>query len=331
MNGRGGCCIARYGGGAAACDLSNFDRIMLRFRPIAPKPVAGGGFSGPSKEENNDRHLKTGRGKRRYAKDNHNNNGRRGRGSGARKRKSSYPEGKSSDGDGLQNSKPVVTLPLLPETPDLTAVTKRDRKAPSWLRFSSLVRQNDADGHARSGSAATVCFTGGDRTAVRMPPQQQQEDEERDGAAAPARVTVGSYVIVECVTDTWVDGDWLGRTDEEKRRRLEEDTCPGFISDGWNRVWWTNKAYRKMTMRTAGGGEAENVVVWLVMRETLPPTCPACTCWVRVLNRRHWKEGGSSSPPSSSPSLTLPCDVWRMDSGEFAWRLDVAASLSLGR
>ncbi|KAK7858074.1 hypothetical protein CFP56_014543 [Quercus suber] len=30
-------------------------------------------------------------------------------------------------------------------------------------------------------------------------------------------------------------------------------------------------------------------------------------------------------------SITLPCDVWRMDGGGFAWRLDVKAALSLGR
>jgi len=41
-----------------------------------------------------------------------------------------------------------------------------------------------------------------------------------------------SCVTVECVTNTWVEGEWLGSTDEERRVRLNRDTCPGFISEG---------------------------------------------------------------------------------------------------
>ncbi|KAL0415716.1 UNVERIFIED_CONTAM: hypothetical protein Slati_3403500 [Sesamum latifolium] len=50
----GGCCIARYAGGAY--DKSKVDRIMQRFRPIAPKPAAGGGSlsAGSSASERGD-------------------------------------------------------------------------------------------------------------------------------------------------------------------------------------------------------------------------------------------------------------------------------------
>ncbi|XP_057538607.1 uncharacterized protein LOC130816052 isoform X2 [Amaranthus tricolor] len=55
---KGECCIARWGGGghmsAGGYSTSKMDMIMLKFRPIAPKPVAGtttvsGGSSDSSK------------------------------------------------------------------------------------------------------------------------------------------------------------------------------------------------------------------------------------------------------------------------------------------
>lgn len=98
---------------------------------------------------------------------------------------------------------------------------------------------------------------------------------------------------------------------------LQRDTCPGFISDGLNRVLWTNEAYGKMV-----GGAAEEVVAWLVMKAevVVPAGIPSFTCRVRVVTFGKDKI-----------SLTLPCDVWRMDCGGFAWRLDTTAALSLGR
>jgi len=130
---------------------------------------------------------------------------------------------------------------------------------------------------------------------------------------------VGSWVKVESVTDAWVEGYGLGRTDEEKLINLERDSCPGFISDGLNRVRWANKAYKAMVGEGAG-----EVVVWLVMKDDvrLPDnkSTAAFTCRVRVV--RCGKEKNS---------LILPCDVWRMDGGGFAWRLDTEAALSLGR
>ncbi|KAI3727027.1 hypothetical protein L1987_66835 [Smallanthus sonchifolius] len=129
----------------------------------------------------------------------------------------------------------------------------------------------------------------------------------------PRLPQVVSYVTVECVTDTWVDRDVLGCTDEEIMMNMEKDTCPGFISDGQDRVVWMNKAYRLMV------GE-DDVAVVLVRKDKWSRsavTYPGFTCKVRVTF------GG--------PTLTLPCDVWRMEIGTFAWRLDVKAALSLGR
>lgn len=73
-----------------------------------------------------------------------------------------------------------------------------------------------------------------------------------------------------------------------------------------------------------GQGQSVEVKVWLVTKEKLVPYMysSAFTCWVRL--QYAWKEEKFSSQ-------MVPCDVWRMDCGGFAWRLDVEAALGLGR
>lgn len=279
MEGRsGGCCIARYAGGhASAYDMSKMDRIMLRFRPIAPKPAANGEV--PTANGGTDGHGKAvagGRGRRKSVKESSSSSRRCTNG---KKRKSSSPDQTAKSG---QDQK-AVTLALLPEAPDLSPteqVTEKE-KPPMWVNFG----------------------VGLDLTAAMPPPQQE---------------VVVSFVIVEGITDTWAD-DIVARN---MMRRLEEDTCPGFLSDGWNRVWWTNEAYRRMVMGDTWGDHRMEVSV--VMRERVPDTLQAFTCRVRVQRSCDGKQIRGSS-------LTLPCDVWRIDGGGFAWRLDVDAALSLGR
>ena len=110
---------------------------------------------------------------------------------------------------------------------------------------------------------------------------------------------------------------------------LEMDTCPGFVSDRLGRVTWTNGAYRKMMMMGHHDHDHHEVAMWLVIKEeslreimarTLSYT--SFTCRVRLV--QYNTRGKERS------SITLPCDVWRMDGGGFAWRLDVKATLSLG-
>ncbi|CAK9172555.1 unnamed protein product [Ilex paraguariensis] len=310
MDGRGGCCIARYGGGSY--DMSRVDRIMLRFRPIAPKPTVGGSVFCGSTPENSEVQARTGRGKRRYVKDGNK------RFNNSRKRKASPdktdPCDKSNSGGSVSGGETVVTLPLLPETPDrkdsptrgspsdqsnVTITTSPVKNVPIWLSFDNSHPVNDS--HVASGVGHVGA--GLNRTVVMMP--------------QPVRL-VGSYVTVECVTDTWVDGFGLGWT-EERMMHLESDACPGFISDGLNRVKWTNGAYREMLGQ--GQVDGAEAMVWLVMKEgvSLPVLCPTFTCRVRVTCGKE------------RSSLTLPCDVWRMEGGGFAWRLDVKAALCLGR
>lgn len=131
---------------------------------------------------------------------------------------------------------------------------------------------------------------------------------------------VESVVTVECLTHMYTcDGDQeLGRMDEERLRTMEWDTCPGFITDGQMQVKWINKAYEKV----ACVNDHHQLVVSVDMKDEKVKearTYPSFTCRVRV-QQKGIKE-----------IKILPCDVWRMDCGGFAWRLDVNAALSLGR
>lgn len=284
MDGRGGCCIARYGGGSAY-DVSKVDRIMLRFRPIAPKPVAGRSVNGVFSPEKSTRpYLKGGRGRKRCIRDSCNKNissSSDNKRCNSKKRKPS-PEEKR---DGFAGET-VVTLPLLPETPEPkdspARVSPEARDPPMWLSF--------------------------DRSVCGLTMETPEKTE-----------LLRSCVTVECLTDTWIGGNGLWCTDEERKINLEKDTCPGFISDEFGRVKWTNSAYRK---KVGQGEDVGEIMVWVVMKERIPVELTAFSCRVRL----EYTCGKEKS------SLTLPCDVWSMNyGGGFAWRLDVEAALCLGR
>ncbi|KAL9247499.1 hypothetical protein vseg_020926 [Gypsophila vaccaria] len=262
----GGCCIAsaRYTPSYPyyyTNDVSKMEQIMLRFRPIAPKPATSGPNSSGSSSGTSI--APTGGGKRKRKAANTTNK---------RRRKSTSPDDQKSV---ASSSCHVVTLPLLPETPDLLPITNNNTiYGPKWLCFG---------------------------------PTEAQE-------------VVQSTVTIEGVSDAWLKENVPRCTDEERTRMLEEDTCPGFITDRWDRVWWTNKEYRKMI---GGDGETRPVVVVRVeSREGVEvPTAGiygAFTCRVRVQCGGHTTVGA-----------VVPCDAWRMSGGGCAWRLDVKAALSL--
>ncbi|KAJ0972370.1 hypothetical protein J5N97_020329 [Dioscorea zingiberensis] len=291
MERRGGCCIVRYGGEPAVA--WKMDRIMLRFRPIAPKPSMGGSGT-PAAAVASDGCTATGKG------------GRKRRGSAARdggrgrkvvkKEDNSNTTSKSNSNSSSSSASSIVTLALMPETPE---------------------RKEEKEEEVKSAQAVTyipAAWKAGMASGVVVAPM-------------PVR-TAGSLVTVECVTDTWregvVVGSWWG-CEEEARRAAATDTCPVFLSGELDRVTWTNEAYRRMVV---GEGEdeeeeEEEVRVSLVTRGMIPPASPAFTCRVRV--RYACRKGKGS--------LAAPCDVWRLADGALAWRLDVnaALSLSLGR
>ncbi|CAA7017013.1 unnamed protein product [Microthlaspi erraticum] len=281
MNFRGGCCIARYGGGAGGGhDMSKVDRIMLRYRPIAPRPVSGGSSSPPVDSVSS----KSRRGgKRKYSKENSSSSGGSVNSNGNSKRCNRRRN---------ENGSEMVTLPLLPETPESEVSPSQSQArvsapVPLWLSFGD-------DGRYQTASKTS------DLTA---------ETES----------VVSSLLTVECVTE----GEYeLACTDEERKMNLERDTCPGFISDGSGRVIWTNGSYRELVI-----GKEENkskkMSVWLVMKKKPLLTQRTFTCRMRLqYTCRDNKEVSS---------ITSPCDVWRMNDGCFAWRLDVNAALCLGR
>lgn len=267
--------------------MSKMDRIMQRFRPIAPKPAAAtGSFSSgcgsrSAVPKNADLSVKAEIGRRLCEKYSASSVKKM---CTVRKRKASSEDselnGRTASNESNSGGDTAVTLLLLPETPDVKECSKREpQSSPLWLNFGN---EEKRVGHDMED----------------LPP-----------------AVVGSWVKVERITDAWEHCDvyGLGRTDEERMMNLYLDTCPGFLSDGLNRVKWTNLAYKQMVQ---GDAAAE---VWLVINKgvALPVGWPSFTCWLRVVK-------------SPTTSLTVPCDVWRMECGGFAWRLDAKAALSLG-
>ncbi|CAJ1975026.1 unnamed protein product [Sphenostylis stenocarpa] len=265
MESKGGCCITKCQTHAAH-HISKVHTIMLRFRPIAPKPLSAAALSDASSSESAaDAFSRSAGPKRKRAKGNTNTNTKR-----CTRRRNAPPPPHPPP------TPPPTTLPLLPETPvpKKTISGEGQKNAPVWLSFGD-----------HGGAAASV-----------------------DPYWFPPPAVAGTVVMMECVTDTWrEDDERLGSGDEERKVKLEADTCPGFISDGYGRVTWTNGAYREVV---GEGG------VWLAMKVSVAYPCRGFTCWVRVQY-------------ACGTERTVPCDVWRMDSGGFAWRLDVQAALTL--
>ncbi|KAG5527087.1 hypothetical protein RHGRI_028121 [Rhododendron griersonianum] len=296
--GRGFYAMRAAGGGA---NKTIVNPIMLRFRPIAPKPVAGTSGSGEAQPEKSGSDT-NGRRKRKYV-----------RGKRDNRCKTKKPENGNAAFDRTVLEPPVCTSAAGSNSShDLAMI----RKLPVWLNFDGKLDQksNKMDHDASDRSDLT------DLTAVVPQPMRAAE----------------SWVTVECVTDAFDrhggGGAWLGKTDVERMKNLELDTCPAFVSDGTYSVRWINQAYREMVVAVEEeedeeeGSERRSLLpettVKLVVKEGLPAEYPAFACRVTVEYYTLRK---------SKRSRTMPCDVWKMDYGGFAWRLDVQTALSLGR
>lgn len=293
MDGGGEWGTLKYAGGVQ--DKTITSGIMLRFRPIAPKPVAGDpSSSGPLDESKNGIVLSK-RKKRKYVRVSKN--------SGNRRRKRIPPDPVTGD-----RSKDIVTtLPLMPEKADL------DGKG-----FFSYVPENPD---------SQMCLSL--KMDIPVPDVISTSADPETTAVLTQKREVETWVMVDSLTGTCMDDGALGRTDVEKMKNLEKDTCPGFISDGINRVLWVNDALKVMVAAGYfgdgwGGPPPPNTVVRLMMKEGLsfPPQYVFRTfsCHVRVVY----------TCQKDKNSKIVPCDVWRMECGGLAWRLDVKAALSLG-
>ncbi|XP_050234110.1 uncharacterized protein LOC126682452 [Mercurialis annua] len=272
--------------------------IMLRFRPIAPKPVGNGsGFSDCWNK--NSLVMSNVRTKRKYVKVKKRTEFNYKRRRDKNKSVSSSDLEKEDD----RTEEKLFTLQLLPEK-----IVDDEVKDSSGSSGSSAVVISK-DYHEKSDLTAVTSFN-------------YLSNKQRNGEAD--RRVLETVVTVESVTDTCMDELVLGvgSTDVERMKNLEKDTCPGFISDGSNRVEWVNEAYKKMIM-TGNEGEQNISAVRLVIKEKVLPHLnnrAAFTCWVRL--QYTWR--------TEKNIQMVPCDVWKMSFGGFAWRLDVKAALSLG-
>ncbi|XP_010528181.1 PREDICTED: uncharacterized protein LOC104805340 [Tarenaya hassleriana] len=288
--------------------------ILQRFRPIAPKPVVGGCLNKTDDEAIGGTRISIGRNrrfKRKYVRvrkdnNNHSNSNRYYKVEMTRAQTADLCKDAGSDGSGSHRD--IVTLQLLPEKGD--DLGTREAVFNFTDSTGKYCKANNTYGDPLPGENYTVMSLSQSR-----------------------RTVADSWVTVECVTGTCTDEairSQLGRTDTERVRHLEGDTCPGFVSDGSNRVRWVNGSYRRMMGVT---GE-EDVRVWVLVTvdqmgemACMGDIYGAVTCRVRVRCESTWHEEKSRSVVK----MAVPCDVWKMGSGGFAWRLDVEAALCLGR
>ncbi|CAH2070786.1 unnamed protein product [Thlaspi arvense] len=280
MNFRGGCCIARYGGGGdggggggGEYDMTKVDRIMLRYRPIAPRPDSGGSSSSPVDTVS----PKTRRGKRKYLKENSSSSGGSINSNGNSKRRRK---------EEPKNGSEIVTLPLLPEAPE------RKVSPPSQARVSS---------------PASLWLSFGDNGRY----QKAMKDSDLTAEVITERTetVVSSLLTVECVTE----GEYeIGCTDEERKMNLERDMCPGFISDRSGRVIWTNRSYRELVIGKEEKC-IRKMSVWLVMKEKPLLTQRTFTCRMRLQYTCCNNEVSSITSPCDVWRMIDGGFAWRLD------------------
>ncbi|KAK7266898.1 hypothetical protein RIF29_19559 [Crotalaria pallida] len=283
---------------------------MLRFRPILPKPAPGD--AAPSVYNQNGVVSKR-RTKRKYVRV------RRNSGYARKNKYSSERLGNNVErpcSPVIEEDAAVKTLQLLPEKGE---AEQESLGGDSWCKKNVVdldlnVEETQIMDNREHLSAAE---------AVGSPVMVI--------SGATATMAVESWVTVESVTSTCMGeggGVRLGCTDAEKVKNLETDTCPGFISDGNWKVRWVNDAYKKMVVRVSECEKEKRawpeMVIWLKAKDNSVWRCcyyyRAFTCSVRL--QYTWQ--------NEKCSKMVPCDVWRLDFGGFAWRLDVKAALSLG-
>ncbi|EOA17201.1 hypothetical protein CARUB_v10005474mg [Capsella rubella] len=258
--------------GKAQDKTSSVNTLMLKYRPIAPKPTTTGQpFVGDTSTMR--------RTKRKYVRVSKNNKAT------CRSKINGF---RSSSTDPEIGREDIVTLQLLPERSTPLSLDHNNNLDPT---VETMV------GDEITETDTWLKFNGGDDVLQRVP--------------------VETWVTVESLNGGSVSHA-VGLTDEEITDVLHKDTCPGFISDGSNRVVMVNEAYRRIV--TGDGGFGREVIVWLVVDPTATfYDYRTFTCKVRL--EYTWRE--------TKYTKTVPCDVWKMEFGGFAWRLDTSAALTL--
>ncbi|CDP16666.1 unnamed protein product [Coffea canephora] len=288
----------------AAHDSTIINRIMLRFRPIAPKPVSAGAASDSASAASKTGPVTKRRAKRKYVRVKKNNK--------CKSPSNNYKEERVVE--EVEKQKDLirfdVSLQLQTPLPIICGTKLSPDIGPSNSNNGSFLleqRQPILTNFDNRG-IFNLCLA-----------------DQSDRRAAVGLVE--SWVVVDGAAEALPDAGGLGSTDTEKMANLELDTCPGLISDAMYRVQWVNLAYKRMVDPDGGGREGAvgeppaEVVVRLVLKQNIPAEWPMFACTVRVVYT--WRK--------EKLTRTMPCDVWKMDFGGLAWRLDAAAALSLGR
>ncbi|CAK8533145.1 unnamed protein product [Lathyrus sativus] len=283
-----------------------FNGIMLRFRPIAPKPVTGtsstSGELTPAKQSITTP-LPGKRTKRKYVRIRRNNGY-------IKKNGNKPPEKVVETAENMDSVAAVVTLQLMPEKAEEDTPISGD----SWcknvdlnLRVEKIQILENLNSNPNSKPDLETQNAGGILDLI----------------STSEKAVVESWITVESVTGTCMSEEServLNCADVEKMKILETDTCPCFVTDSYGRVLWVNDAYKRMVVNDEI--KEIDVVVWLKVKESVAwcYSYPAFTCGVRL--QYTWR--------NEKCLKMVPCDVWRLQCGGFAWRLDVKAALSLG-
>ncbi|KAK4760280.1 hypothetical protein SAY87_005173 [Trapa incisa] len=294
------------GGSAAGDDRRMIDRVMmLRFRPIAPKPADGVHPAGVDQFGNKSLLFSGIRTKRKYVR--------------VRSRNKNSKSSGQLERAEPPSEKAVVTLQLLPNKVDYEGESSESGG------FGEHHLQQSAPSSSSVAVQSSILISPSLTTNSQPWLPDCMSLQFPDPMATTAR-RIESWITVESVsTGACPDALELGRSDEEKTERLGSSACPGLVSDLSNQVLCVNYGYLEMVRRGFTGTNCDDqlVAVGLSVRAELgglPRWCGAFTCHVRVQDT--WQE--------ERRSRVVPCDVWRMDCGGFAWRLDVKTALSLG-
>ncbi|CAN6353259.1 unnamed protein product [Urochloa humidicola] len=340
MERKGGCCIApRYGataaaGGQQAGAAWQMGRIMLKFRPIAPKPAAMAPVPTPAQAPA--AAAGAGRGKRKAV----------GSGGGRRGRKPkraatvapvaaavaapvAAPAAQAVVGECRKDKDCDKEKSLSSRSSSSSGMTSVDSSPPPPQRQQHqpttlpLMPVSPLEDKAATVVAATAEPAPVASSAVAAPTAGAQPATPRALRPVPP-AAVASWVAVEEVTATWRDGEEA----PSSAAAAGDDAAPAFVSDQWGRVTWTNAAFARAV---SADGYDEEVARAVALAGALPAwgTCAGFTCRVRVVRNASWsaapRRGGGGH------SLVAPCDVWRLDAaGCYLWRLDLQAALTLG-
>lgn len=254
------------------------NRIMLRFRPIAPKPVGDEAVSSAAEQNKTD--LTGRRVKRKYVRV----RGRQSKRRPNRGKLQSSPPAKSGVEDAPPPEEGAVTLQLL------------GGRSESEGRICDIsVPKSEENWKAGvDGGMKTAGFGGG------------PADLKGGGSV------IETWVVMECVTDKFT-GVGLGFSDKEKIYNLERDTCPGFVSDWTNNVIWVNQAYKKMVAEDEGAAAEKGFLVWLVVKEQLPHLYPSFACRVRVTQQKVQGEKCNKIVPCDVWRMEFAGFAWKLD------------------